>query len=87
MAIDEHKDWLFIVNDELFYLLRNVLRNWLLPEYKGDPFVEHVIGKSGINYAETQRLYPISAIEQFKGYNEKRYKRYKRKRHRAESCH
>lgn len=72
MAIDEHKDWLFIVNDELFYLLRNVLRNWLLPEYKGDPFVEHVIGKSGINYAETQRLYPISAIEQFDGYNEKR---------------
>jgi len=72
MAVDEHKDWLFIVNDDLFYLLQNVLRTWILPVYKGDLFVEHVIGKSGMNYAETQRLYTMSSVEQFSNYCSKR---------------
>lgn len=72
MTIDEHKDWLFVVNDDLFDLLQNVLRCWLLPAYKSDPFIRHVIGNSRMNYAETRQLFPVSASEQFTGYTASR---------------
>ena len=72
LAVQQHKQWLFVVNDELFELLQNTLRTWLLPQYSGDPFIKHVIGKSKSNYAETQRLYNISSINQFSNYSAKK---------------
>lgn len=72
LAVQKHKGWLFVVNDELFDLLQSTLRTWLLPKYAGDPFIKHVIGNSGINYAETQRLYNVSNIAQFSGYSGER---------------
>lgn len=72
LATQYQKSWLFVVNDELFELLQNTLRTWLLPEYVGDPFIKHVIGKSGANYAETQRLYNISSVSQFSDYTDKK---------------
>lgn len=71
LAVDKKRNWLFVVDEELYHLLKNVLRTWLLPAYKGDLFIEHVIGKSGMNYAETQRLYTINNIEQFMEYKNK----------------
>lgn len=72
ISLNRQKNWLFVVSDELYDLLKNVLRTWLLPQYQGDPFVKHVIGNSSINFAETQRLYPISEVKQFIDYNDKR---------------
>lgn len=68
LAVQQRKQWLFVVNDELFDLLQNTLRTWLLPQYAGDPFIKHVIGKSRINYAETQKLYNVSNAAQFSDY-------------------
>lgn len=70
LAIQQHKQWLFVVNDELFNLLQNTLRTWLLPLYSGDPFIKYVIGNSHINYAETQRLYNVSNVAQFSDYHD-----------------
>ena len=72
LAVQQQKSWLFVVNDELFDLLQNTLRTWLLPEYVGDPFIKYVIGNSGINYAETQKLYNVSSISQFSDYTDKK---------------
>ena len=72
LATQHQKPWLFVVNDELFELLQNTLRTWLLPKYVGDPFIKHVIGKSGANYAETQRLYNVSSVSQFSDYTDKK---------------
>lgn len=72
LAAQQQKPWLFVVNDELFDLLQNTLRTWLLPKYVGDPFIKHVIGKSGSNYAETQRLYNVSNVSQFADYTDKK---------------
>lgn len=72
LAAQQQKPWVFVVNDELFDLLQNTLRTWLLPKYVGDPFIKHVIGKSGSNYAETQRLYNVSNVAQFSDYTDKK---------------
>ena len=72
LAVQAHKQWLFVVSDELFDLLQNTLRTWLLPQYDGDPFIKHVIGKSRANYAETQKLYSVSNVAQFAGYTDKK---------------
>lgn len=54
LSIDKHMDWLFVVTDELFDMLKNILRTWLMSKHDGDLFVKHIIKKSSINYAETQ---------------------------------
>lgn len=72
LSIDKHSNWLFVVNEELYYILRSSLRTWLLPEYEGDLFIKHIIKGSRVNFAETQRLYTISNVEQFSGNKEKR---------------
>lgn len=72
MAVQQQKSWIFVVNDELFGLLQNTLRTWLLPKYVGDPFIKYVIGNSGMNYAETQKLYNVSNVSQFSGYTRKK---------------
>lgn len=72
LSIDKHMDWLFVVNDELFDMLKNILRTWLMSKHEGDLFVKHIIKKTSINYAETQRLYTMSTCEQFVAYKEKK---------------
>lgn len=71
-SIDRHMDCIFLINDELYCLLKTVLRTWLLPDFTRDPYIKHVIARSRINYSESQRLYPLSAIEQFVGYHKRR---------------
>ena len=72
LSIDKHMDWLFVVTDELFDMLKNILRTWLMSKHEGDLFVKHIVKKSSINYAETQRLYTMSTSEQFAEYKNKK---------------
>ena len=72
MSVDEHYDWIFVVNDELFDLLQSTLRAWILSTNKADPYIRYVLGNSGINYAESYRLFPVSRISQFSNYSQRR---------------
>ncbi|WP_206460545.1 MBL fold metallo-hydrolase [Anaerovorax sp. IOR16] len=57
----------FVVNEDLYKLLKNVLRSWLLFKYRKDPFIKYVLASGRANFAETRRVYPITKGEQFHG--------------------
>lgn len=72
LASDNHQSWRFIVSDELFGLLQSTLRTRFLRQYNEDPYIKHVIAKTGINYAESHKLFPVAGVEQFAGYSDNR---------------
>lgn len=61
------KETKFVVSDDLYKLLKNVLRSWLLSKYRNDPFIKYTLASGRANFAETRRLYPMSKGEQFLG--------------------
>lgn len=55
-----------VVNDKLFELTRRLIRPVLKRDYKGfDPFVESVLKKDILNFIESYRVFPMSALPNF----------------------
>lgn len=55
-----------VVNDQLADLTRRLIQPVLFHKYdKIDPFVRKLIGKSIINFTESHRVYPLSALSNF----------------------
>jgi hypothetical protein len=55
-----------VVNDRLFELTRRLIRPVLKRDYKGyDPFVESVLKKKILNFIESHRVFPMSALANF----------------------
>lgn len=55
-----------VVNDMLFELTRRLIRPVLKRDFKGyDPFVESVLKRDIINFIESYRVFPMSALPNF----------------------
>ncbi len=61
------KETNFVISDDLYKILKNLLRSWILSKYRKDPFIKYVLESGRANFAETRRLYPMSKGDQFLG--------------------
>lgn len=59
------KETNFVVSDELYKILKNVLRSWFISKYRNDPFIKNTLSSGRANFAETRRLYPLSKSKEF----------------------
>ncbi len=52
-----------VLNDSLFNLLKTMWGPLILKKFNIDPFVNRVLGNNRLNFIESQRVYPLSAID------------------------
>ena len=68
-SVIQNTDSIFVVNDDVCQLLKNMLRSWYVPKYKKDPFIRAMLSSNRYNFSETWRLFPVSAASQLENVN------------------